>query len=102
MRYVVKGQMPKYGYPKGEFALVGYEESDMVLEAPPPGIEGMFYLNDPNSGDGDHPVEISLYLSELEGLLVVAVRALAAHHGSTYRTVLDRALDTLVREDSGK
>jgi hypothetical protein len=100
MRYAVKGQLPKFGYPKGEFALVGYEESEMVLEAPPPGSDDLFYLNDPNSGDGDRPVEISLYPSELEGLLVVAVRALAAHHRSTYRTVLDRALDTLVREDS--
>jgi hypothetical protein len=101
MRYPVKGQMPKYGYPNGEWGVVGYADSEMVLMAPAPGsTEELFTLYDPNSEEGG--TQISLYPSELEGLLVVAVRALAAHHGSTYRTVLDRALDTLVREDSEK
>ena len=103
MRYVVKADMPKYGYPEeGGCRVVGVVPSDLALITPSVGSDDLFYLDDPNSGDGDRPVEISMYLSELEGLLVVAIRALAVHHGSTYRTVLDRALDTLVREDAGK
>lgn len=101
MRYVVKGQIPKFGYPNGEWGITGYEDSEMSLLSPAPGSEDeVFSLVDPNSGEGG--TQVLIYPSELEGLLVVVARALAAHHGSTYRTVLDRALDTLVREDSGK
>jgi hypothetical protein len=98
MRYAVKADMPTFDFNLG---VDGYKPSKMVLEAPTVGTDDLFHLFDPDSGD-EGGATVSMHLSELEGLFVAAVRALAAHHGSTYRTVLDRALDTLVREDSGK